>query len=190
MDVLRRTFSLPIVGIEPAVKPAAAATRSGVVGVMATSVTLAEHQPARGWSASILAPGGTAMQACPGLVEQVEHGDLDSPATRALVEQYVRPLVSAGADTIVLGCTHYAFLEPVIRAAAGPGVAVIDPAPAVARELRRRLSLATLLAPESALPAERDLDDWRRRAGDARDRSAAGEASGRGAVERRAGLRF
>ena len=154
VDLLRRTFSLPIVGIEPAVKPAAAATRSGVVGVMATSVTLASTNLLR-LVGQYPPPGGTVMQACPGLVEQVEHGDLDTAATRALVEQYVRPLVSAGADTIVLGCTHYAFLEPVIRAAAGPGVAVIDPAPAVARELRRRLSLAALLAPESALPSER-----------------------------------
>ena len=65
----------------------------------------------------------------------MERGDLDSPATRVLVEGYVRPIVSAGADAIVLGCTHYAFLEPVIREVAGPGVTVIDPAPAVAREL-------------------------------------------------------
>ena len=154
VDVLRRTFSLPIVAIEPAVKPAAAATRSGVVGVMATSVTLASTNLLR-LVGQYPSPGGTVMQACPGLVEQVERGELDTPATRALVEQYVRPLVTAGADTIVLGCTHYAFLEPAIRAAAGPDVAVIDPAPAVARELRRRLSIAGLLAPESERREER-----------------------------------
>ena len=154
VGTLREGFSLPIVAIEPAVKPAAAATRSGVVGVMATSVTLASTNLLR-LVGQYPAPGGTRMQACPGLVEQVERGDLDSPATRALVERYVRPLVSAGADTIVLGCTHYAFLEPVIRDVAGAGVAVIDPAPAVARELRRRLSLAALLAPESAVSVER-----------------------------------
>jgi len=154
VDVLRQTFSLPIVAIEPAVKPAAAATRSGVVGVMATSVTLASTNLLR-LVGQYPAPGGTMMQACPGLVEQVEQGALDTPPTRALVEQYVRPLVAAGADTIVLGCTHYAFLEPVIRELAGPGVAVIDPAPAVARELRRRLALATLLAPDDAVPSER-----------------------------------
>ena len=90
-----------------------------------------------------------------GLAEQVERGDLASPATRALVEQYVRPLVDKGADTIVLGCTHYAFLEPVIQEVAGPGVAVIDPAPAVARELRRRLTVASLLAPGNAVATER-----------------------------------
>ena len=137
VDVLRETFTLPIVAIEPAVKPAVAATRTGVVGVMATSVTLSSSKLLR-LVGQYPAPGGTEMQACPGLAEQVERGDLDSPATRALVEQYVRPLVAKGADTIVLGCTHYAFLEPVIREVAGPGVAVIDPAAAVARELRRR----------------------------------------------------
>jgi len=154
VDVLRETFTLPIVAIEPAVKPAVAATRTGVVGVMATSVTLSSSKLLR-LVGQYPAPGGTEMQACPGLAEQVERGDLDSPATRALVEQYVRPLVAKGADTIVLGCTHYAFLEPVIREVAGPGVAVIDPAAAVARELRRRLAAASLLAPDDAVATER-----------------------------------
>ena len=156
VDVLRQMFSLPIIAIEPAVKPAAAATRSGVVGVMATSVTLSSTNLLR-LVGQYPAPGGTAMQACPGLAEQVERGDLDSPGTRALVEQFVQPLVAKGADTIVLGCTHYAFLEPVIRQVAGAGVAVIDPAPAVARELRRRLSVASLLAPGDALATEQYL---------------------------------
>ena len=154
VDVLRQVFSLPIVAIEPAVKPAAAATRSGVVGVMATSVTLSSANLLR-LVGQYPAPGGTAMQACPGLVEQVEQGDLTSRATRALVDQYVRPLVDRGADTIVLGCTHYAFLEQLIQEAAGPGVAVIDPAPAVARELRRRLSAVSLLSPDDAVVTER-----------------------------------
>src|SRR5687767_6537810 len=144
VDVLRETFSLPIIAIEPAVKPAVAATRSGVVGVMATSATVSSSKLLR-LVGQYPAPGGIEMLACPGLAEQVERGDLASPATRALVEQYVRPLVERGADTIVLGCTHYAFLEPVIQDVAGPGVAVIDPAPAVARELRRRLTVASLL---------------------------------------------
>jgi glutamate racemase len=153
VQLLRDTFSLPIIGIEPAVKPAAAATRSGVVGVMATSVTLSSTNLLR-LVGQYPAPGGTVMQACPGLVEQVEQGAVDGNATRALVEQYVRPLVAAGADTIVLGCTHYAFLTPLIRDVAGPGIAVIDPAPAVAREVRRRLAMATLLAPEDAAGGE------------------------------------
>ena len=147
---------IPIVAIEPAVKPAAAATRSGVVGVMATSATLASENLLR-LVGQYPAPGSTEMQACPGLVEQIEKGDLSSAATRALVENYVRPLVAKGADTIVLGCTHYAFVEPLILEVAGPGVTVIDPAPAVARELRRRLAAASRLAPDDAVASERYL---------------------------------
>jgi glutamate racemase len=145
VEALRRRFTLPIVAIEPAVKPASARTKTGVVGVLATSVTLSSANLLR-LVGQYRPPGGVAMQACPGLVEQVEKGDLDGPDTRALVERYVRPLLDAGADTIVLGCTHYAFLAPLVKAVAGPSVAVIDPAPAVARELRRRLTRSELLA--------------------------------------------
>jgi glutamate racemase len=154
VELLRQTFSLPIVAIEPAVKPAVSTTRSGVVGVLGTSVTLSSANLLR-LVGQYPAPGGTVMQACPGLVEQIERGELGTPATRALVEQYVAPLLAQAADTIVLGCTHYAFVEPLIREVAGPGVTVIDPAPAVAREVRRRLGLASLLAPETAEPVER-----------------------------------
>jgi glutamate racemase len=145
VEALRRRFTLPIVAIEPAVKPASAGTKTGVVGVLATSVTLSSANLLR-LVGQYRPPGGVAMQACPGLVEQVEKGDLDGTDTRALVERYVRPLLAAGADTIVLGCTHYTFLAPLVKAVAGPSVAVIDPAPAVARELRRRLTKSDLLA--------------------------------------------
>ncbi|HEX5806069.1 MAG TPA: glutamate racemase [Macromonas sp.] len=136
---LRERFAgLPIVAIEPAVKPAAQATRSGVVGVLATRQTVASPGLAR-----LVAnhANGTRMllQACPGWVERVEHGELDGPATEAAVAAYVQPLLDQGADTLVLGCTHYPFLAPVIQRVAGPQVQVINPAPAVARELRRRL---------------------------------------------------
>lgn len=154
VEHLRERCTAPIVAIEPAVKPAAAVTRSGVVGVMATTVTISSSKLLR-LVGRYPAPGGTRMQACPGLAEQVECGDVNGADTRALVERYVRPLVEQGADTIVLGCTHYAFLEPLIREVAGPGVTVIDPAPAVARELRRRLTQAGLLAPDDATPVER-----------------------------------
>ena len=144
VDALRAHWSLPIVAIEPAVKPAAAATRSGVVGVMATTQTIASTRFERltdmfGAGVEVLA------QPCPGLVDRVENGELSGPATRALVEDYVRPLVDKGADTIVLGCTHYPFLRDLIASVAGPGVTLIDPAAAVARELRRRLSDRDLL---------------------------------------------
>ncbi len=143
---LRRQHTLPIVAIEPAVKPAALLTRSGIIGVLATSHTVAggnfsRLRDALGGNVTILA------QACPGLVEQVEAGVLDGPVTRGLLSRYVAPLLAQGADTLVLACTHYPWLAPLLRELVGPEVTVVDPAPAVARELRRRLTLAELLAP-------------------------------------------
>jgi glutamate racemase len=88
------------------------------------------------------------VQPCPGLVEQIEAGELTAPRTRELVESLVRPLLQKGADTLVLGCTHYPFVRHLIGEVAGPDVAIIDPATAVARELRRRLDAAQLRAPE------------------------------------------
>lgn len=142
---LRRRFSIPIVAIEPAVKPAALLTRSGVVAVLATRRTVegenfSRLRDAHGGEVSILA------QACPGLVEQVEAGALDSPETRELLAAYALPLRAQGADTFVLACTHYPFLAPGLRALLGPEVTIIDPAPAVARELRRRLTQLAALA--------------------------------------------
>jgi len=146
---LRERFDpLPLVAIEPAVKPAAQHTRSGVVGVLATRRTIASPGLARLVEQY---SNGTRMllQACPGWVERVETGDLDSPATEAAIAAYVRPLLDQGADTLVLGCTHYPFLAAAIARVAGPGVEVIDPAAAVARELVRRLQQLQLTAPES-----------------------------------------
>ena len=136
---------LPIVAIEPAVKPAALATRSGVVGVLATRRTVGSAGLAR-----LVAEHARGVQvlpqACPGWVERVEQGDFDSPGTEAAVAEHLRPLLTAGADILVLGCTHYPFLLPVIRRVAGPSVQVINPAAAVARELARRLGEANLLS--------------------------------------------
>lgn len=135
---LRGEFALPIVAMEPAVKPAVAATRSGVVGVLATVGTL---QSAR-FAALLEKHAGDVeivTQGCPGLVEQVERGDLNGPDTRALIERYVAPLLGRGADTIILGCTHYPFLGPLIRSVAGADVALVDTGAAVARQLQRRL---------------------------------------------------
>lgn len=147
---LRSRFpELPLVAIEPAVKPAAQTTRSGVVGVLATRQTVASPGLAR--LVETHANGKRILlQACPGWVERVERGELDSPATEAAVTQFVQPLLAQGADTLVLGCTHYPFLAPVIQKIAGAHVQVIDPAAAVARELARRLGQADLLAPTTA----------------------------------------
>ncbi len=136
---LREQTHLPVVAIEPAIKPAVALTRSGVVGVLATRQTVQSAAVARlvelyGADKRIL------LQGCPGLVEQVERADLHSAETEALLLQFINPLLAQGADTLVLGCTHYPFLRDTIQRIAGEGVALLDPAEAVARELARRLA--------------------------------------------------
>jgi len=148
---LRASFSLPIVAMEPAVKPAAALTRSGVIGVLATRRTVESEQLARlrdahGRDVTIL------CHAAEGLVERIEAGDFDGPHTLALLMRYVQPLRERGADVLVLGCTHYPLIRPVIERIAGPDCQVLDPAPAVARELRRRLLVAGLLGAGPARP--------------------------------------
>ncbi len=149
---LRATFpQVPFIGMVPAVKPAAQATRSGVVGVLATPATFGGRlyeevveQHANGVR--------VLSVACPGLVERVEEGDLDGPATTALLRQCLTPLLDAGADSIVLGCTHYPFLAPAIRALAGDGVALLEPSAAVARQTARVLAERGLTSPRGAAP--------------------------------------
>ena len=143
-ESLRARFAIPIVAIEPAVKPAASRTRSRVVGVLATTGTLSSPNMGK-LLASYGADVEFVIQPCPGLADQVEKGELASDETRALVKRYVRPIIDKGGDIVVLGCTHYPFLRGLIQDVAGPAVEVIDPATPVARELRRRLESAGLL---------------------------------------------
>lgn len=143
--LLRTRYPVPIIAMEPAVKPAVAQTRSGVIGVLATQRTLESHNfsvlmERVGTGAEVL------LQPCPGLVERVEAGDLDGDYTRSLLVDFVRPLLERGADTLVLGCTHYPHLIPLIREISGPDVAVLDSGAAVARQVRRRLETIGLLA--------------------------------------------
>ena len=151
---LRAHFSLPIIGIEPALKPAVAETRSGVVGILATGNTVRSDK-----FAALLDQHGhrarVMVQPCPGLADCVEHGELSGPRPRTLLERYLEPLLAQGADTLVLGCTHYPFLIPLIQRLAGPNVAILDPSPAVARQLRRRLEAGELLADGCAAGGER-----------------------------------
>jgi len=145
VEALRAKTDVPIIAIEPAIKPAAMATRSGIIGVLATTQTLATARFERLVSTHA-ASVEVIVQPCPGLAEQVEKGKLSGPSVRSLIERYVRPLIDRGADTLVFGCTHYAFLIDEIQAVAGSGVMLIDPAVAVGREVRRRLSDLKLLA--------------------------------------------
>ena len=144
IEILRNDFDIPIIGMEPAVKPAALTTQSGAVGILATPGTLASQKFAKLYQ-QYAADVKIISQPCPGLVEQVEMADLDGPQTRILVEQYVSSLLGHGVDTLVLGCTHYPFLKSLIEEIAGDHISVIDTGGAVAKELMRKLEQANLL---------------------------------------------
>lgn len=144
VEHLRQTYLVPFVGMEPAVKPAVAATRSGVVGVLATGSALAGDKFHR-LVAEHARDVRVITQPCPELVERVEQGDLAGPRTRHLVERYAAPLIQAGADVLVLGCTHYPFLRPLIADVVGPAVTLLDTGEAVARQARRVLERDGLL---------------------------------------------
>jgi glutamate racemase len=136
---MRQTFpDVQIVGMEPAVKPAAEATKTGKVGVLATPATF---QGAL--YASVVERFGAGVQlfqnTCAGLVSQIEKGELDTKATREILENALIPMLEKNIDTVVLGCTHYPFVIPLIQEIVGKGVRVIDPAPAIARQTEHLL---------------------------------------------------
>lgn len=149
LKYLRETFSdVQFVGMEPAVKPAAEKTQTGKVGVLATPATF---QGAL--YASVVERFGAGVElfqhTCPGLVSQIEAGELDSPKTRAILEDALLLMLEKNIDTVVLGCTHYPFVIPLIEQIVGDNVRVIDPAPSVARQAKRLLEAGGLLNPSS-----------------------------------------
>jgi glutamate racemase len=137
LKTLRQTFPrVPCVGMEPAVKPAAEQTQTKVVGVLATPATFQGEL----FNSVVerFAQGVTVLrQVCPGLVQQIEAGELDTPKTEAMLRGWVEPMLAQNIDALVLGCTHYPFVIPLLERICGPGVRVIDPAPAVARQVGR-----------------------------------------------------
>ena len=146
VERLRSEFDIPIIGMEPAIKPAAQLTRSARVAVLATGGTLASDRYAR-----LRSDHGRQIEVheciCRHWVEAVEQGDLDSPRVLDLVNAELAPLHRIGIDTYVLGCTHYPFLVPAIRAVVGEDVQLVDPGPAVIGQLRRRLGLLSVEPP-------------------------------------------
>ncbi len=150
IESLRRDFPLPIIGMEPAVKPAVEATRAGVIGVLATSGTLASEK----FSGLVKRFGSSAeviFQPGSGLVEQVEAGDFDSDRTRELLKAHLLPLLERGVDVLVLGCTHYPFLTPLIRELVGSDVTILDTGDAIALELKRQLEKNRLTAAKGSV---------------------------------------
>jgi glutamate racemase len=153
IDELRAWAPVPVIGVEPGLKPAGAVTRNGVVGVLATRATLASRR----YRDLLYRVGGQlpavrfVEHAASGWVELVEAGDIDSVHARTLVRQAVQPLLDAGVDTLVLGCTHYPFLRRAIEAVAGD-VHIVETGPAVARELQRRLPESVHARADAAAP--------------------------------------
>jgi glutamate racemase len=140
IDILRARLPVALVGVEPAVKPAVAATRSGVVGVLATPATLASARY-RSLIERFASGIRIVAQPCAGLAEHIERGDLAGERTEQLLRSFVEPLLAAHADVIVLGCTHYPLVAHIVQRIAGPDVAVIENGMAVANEVARQLAL-------------------------------------------------
>ncbi|MFN2302640.1 MAG: glutamate racemase [Anaerolineales bacterium] len=147
LHALRHYFQeVPFVGMEPAVKPAAKLTQTGEVGVLATSTTFSGDlftSLVERFAQDVHLHTST----CPGLVQQIEDGQVEEPITREILEQALKPMLEAGIDTIVMGCTHYPFVIPLIQTITGPNVHIIDPAPAIARQTNRLLKGNGLLNP-------------------------------------------
>ena len=149
LEPLRQSFTdVPFIGMEPAIKPAAEITRTGVIGVLATARTL-EGDLFNSTRARYAPHLKVISSPCDGLVDAIESGRINSAAGVELVKSIVQPMLDAGADTLTLACTHYPFAAPVIQKIAGNDVTLLDPSAAVAKQVQRKL-------PEDSTP-EPDL---------------------------------
>lgn len=137
-DLREKFADVQFVGMEPAVKPAAERTQTGKVGILATPATF---QGALYASVVERFANGVELfqDTCPGLVQQIEQGNLNGAETRRILENALMPMLEKNIDTVVLGCTHYPFVIPLIQQIVGENIRVIDPAPAVAKQTGRLL---------------------------------------------------
>ena len=144
---IRQKLNIPIIGVEPGIKPAAMQTQNGIVGVLATEATL-NSDKFNALLATLPANCQFIKQAGAGLVPLIESGDADSEETLELLAKHLEPLQDAGADTLVLGCTHYPFLRKAIRKLLGDSITLIDTSEAVVRQLKRQLENKETVHPE------------------------------------------
>jgi glutamate racemase len=149
LDALRECLPLPVIGTEPAVKPAVRSSRSHRIGVIATTATATSHRLAR-LLQNHCAGASMVVQPCPGLADLVEAGETDGEQVRQRLQELLAPLRAAEVDTVVLGCTHYPFVRDAIQEVMGPEVELVDSGAAVARQTERVLRERDLLAQESA----------------------------------------
>jgi len=155
LETLRRRHPVPMMGlIHPGARAAVQATRRGRIGVLATEATIRSGAYTRAIQA--LAPHAEVFgMPAPKLVPLVEAGELDSPRTEAALREYLEPLARLGIDCLLLGCTHYPFLSEPIRRLLEPGTVIVDPAAAVAAEVRADMARRGLLGPQRGSPQHR-----------------------------------
>ncbi len=135
---LRQTLDVPVIGLEPAIKPAAQVSKSGIIGVLATQRTI-NSKRLLGLTERYANNNKVLAQACPGLVERVEACELTGEATSQLLDKYISPLLQQGVDALILGCTHYPFLIPAIRKITGEEIQILETGKPVAEQLQRIL---------------------------------------------------
>lgn len=135
---------LPVIGIEPALKPAQDLSRNGKIGVLATNLTLQGER-----FLHLVEKYGTGVevftQPAPGLADLVEQGQLDTEETKELLQKYLQPLLAKDIDTLILGCTHYPFVRPLIQKICGPSIMILDNGLAIAKQTARMLEQRNLL---------------------------------------------
>lgn len=148
IKTLRETFDIPLIGIEPAIKPAALQTQSGKIGVLATKGTLGSALFSN-TSKAFAAETKIIEIIGDGLVRLIESGDLESDTLRAHLKKYVRPMIEADVDYIVLGCTHYPYLIPMLKELIPPSITIIDSGKAVAKQTKMILEQENLLNSEA-----------------------------------------
>ncbi|WP_338731824.1 glutamate racemase [Mangrovimonas cancribranchiae] len=151
IKVLRKNYDIPFIGIEPAIKPAALQTKNKAIGILATKGTLSSdlfHNTAALYSNGIT----IVEQNGNGIVELIEHGKLDSPEMRSLLKEYLSPMIKANIDYLVLGCTHYPYLMPLLLELLPQSIKIIDSGEAVAKQTKAILAQHNLLNNATAKP--------------------------------------
>ena len=148
---IRSTLDIPIIGVEPGIKPAAMQSQNGIVGVLATEATL-NSDKFNALLATLPEHCQFIKQAGAGLVPLIEAGLIETPEMQALLRSHLKPIQDHGADTLVLGCTHYPFLKKMIRAVVGDSMTLIDTSDAVVRQLLRQIHQQGLIVSSKHSP--------------------------------------
>ena len=156
VENLRTQYSIPIIGVEPGVKPAVAISKRRIVAVLATEQTI-KSVSFKNLIKRFSGEARIEVQACPGLVALVENQKLEGQEIKCMLSKYVMPLLEKGADTIVMGCTHFAFLTEVLKDIVGNEFEIINTYQAVAMETSRRLSVNDLLTPSKQVGSAKFL---------------------------------